>query len=509
MWYKKLHNQIFAGIVMGVLLGVLSPLVAEKLRFIGDLFVSALKMLIAPLILSSIFVGISSLGDVRKLGSLGKQTTLYYLSTTFLAVLIGLLVVNVIQPGKGEQIEISEKHYISARETLKLNDADIKRVESINAFNNEKAKALILPLKEKKAWKKFHKNSFESELRNTDLSEGEISSLMKQVIDYVNGQKILEIIATLKARGIESTNADVKKTITAVNTEKTMGGALYDVANKMLSNPFKSLSEGDPLGIILFALLFGAIATMIGDSGKPVINFMNGFNDIMFKIVDLVITIAPVGVFSLIAVIVGENAASSEKLSQLAVTVGSYMLTVLIGLLIHGLIVLPLLLRLFGKMSPIQFFLGMRSALLCAFTTCTSGGTLPLTFKATQHNLKLSKKVTDFVLPLGATINMDGTALYESVAVIFIANFLGIDLTFVDQLIIFVTASIAAIGAATIPSAGLITMTIVLSAVGLPTSGIVIIMAVDRFLDMFRTTVNVTGDAVGSAIISKLQEKTL
>jgi len=493
------------GIIIGIIVGIAIPALATGLSFLGQLFVMALKMLIAPLILSSIFIGISSIGDIRKLGSLGSQTVIYYLSTTFIAVIIGIIVVNIVNPGANQNIEIKQADISYSEEKLKENGLSLSEVYR----QDNKAKTLIDKYKLTEDWIKLSEKEnqsavlkLESSLREAGVSKQNLKAISERAQDYV---KALITIAKLKNRGLEITNSDVKRTISAVQKKTSLSDALLELVKNMLMNPFKALSEGNAIGIILFALLIGAFATTTGEAGKAVIRFMDGFNQIMFKIVDLIIKAAPVGVFSLIASLIAENAENGEKLALLASNVGWYMLTVLLGILIHALVVLPLLLKFFGKMSPLTFFKGMRSALLTAFSTCTSGGTLPLTFKATQVNLKLPKRVTDFVLPLGATVNMDGTALYESVAVIFIANFLGFELSIADQVIIFFTASIAAIGAATIPSAGLITMTIVLSAVGLPTAGIAIIMAVDRFLDMFRTACNVEGDAVGSAIISNLQ----
>ncbi len=516
MWYKKLHNQIFTGILLGIILGfVLPSQLAKDSGFIGDLFVAALKMLIAPLILTSIFVGITSLGDVRKLGSLGKQTSIYYLSTTFIAVLIGVIMVNImfdVSKPEGAKIKLNTEHYRYAAGRLKDNNIILESI----AKQNEITKNILLRYQAKPSWPGINEEAQKRVIHElkTDLLKQYATLPSKDaeqkvlaIVSYVkNHVKILRVIATMKARAIEITDSDVKKTISTIQTKIGLGGAFIGLIKKMLVNPFQALSEGNALGIIFFALLFGAFSTVIGPKGEPIIRFMGGFNDVMFKIVDLVIKTAPIGVLSLITKIIGENADNPEQLSQLAQNVGKYMATVLGGLFIHGLIVLPLILWFIGKMSPLQFFKGMRSALLTAFSTSTSAGTLPLTFKATQINLGLSKRVTDFVLPLGATMNMDGTALYEAVAVIFIANFLGIDLSLVQQITIFITASIAAIGAAAIPSAGLVTMTIVLSTVGLPTSGIVIILAVDRILDMFRTAINVEGDAVGSVVISHFQK---
>ncbi|MDH4127846.1 MAG: dicarboxylate/amino acid:cation symporter [Spirochaetota bacterium] len=560
MWYKKLHNQIFIGIIFGVLLGIFLPSISVRISFIGDLFVSALKMIVAPLILSSIFVGISSIGDIRKIGSLGKQTVIYYLVTTFMAVLIGIIVVNIIQPSKNSNYNITKLHSEESINLLKKNDLTLGNLtenkiakeiifNEINSeaenipqfidnkdFNDKILSKITSDINKKiviSLYSKEKQDIYSLKQPITKENKGKLQDILKLIgyrykinykflIESINRHGIKEneskiknyieshkIITRLKSRGFEITDEDVKRTISTINTKKSIGDAFLMLANQMLENPFKALSEGNAIGIIFFALLLGAFASILGSTGEPVVRFMNGFNDVIFKIVDLIIKIAPIGVFSLIATLVGQNSGDPQKLSFLLYNVGDYMLTVLIGLFIHGFIVLPILLYFFGKMNPIKFFMGMRSPLLTAFSTCTSSGTLPLTFKATQDNLKLSKRVTDFVLPLGATVNMDGTALYESVAAIFIANYLGFDLTIADQVIIFFTASIAAIGAAAIPSAGLITMTIVLSAVGLPTSGIAIIIAVDRILDMFRTAINVEGDAVGSVIISRLQDNNI
>jgi len=560
LWYKKLHNQIFIGIIFGVLLGIFLPSISVRISFIGDLFVSALKMIVAPLILSSIFVGISSIGDIRKIGSLGKQTVIYYLVTTFMAVLIGIIVVNIIQPSKNSNYNITKLHSEESINLLKKNDLTLGNLtenkiakeiifNEINSeaenipqfidnkdFNDKILSKITSDINKKiviSLYSKEKQDIYSLKQPITKENKGKLQDILKLIgyrykinykflIESINRHGIKEneskiknyieshkIITRLKSRGFEITDEDVKRTISTINTKKSIGDAFLMLANQMLENPFKALSEGNAIGIIFFALLLGAFASILGSTGEPVVRFMNGFNDVIFKIVDLIIKIAPIGVFSLIATLVGQNSGDPQKLSFLLYNVGDYMLTVLIGLFIHGFIVLPILLYFFGKMNPIKFFMGMRSPLLTAFSTCTSSGTLPLTFKATQDNLKLSKRVTDFVLPLGATVNMDGTALYESVAAIFIANYLGFDLTIADQVIIFFTASIAAIGAAAIPSAGLITMTIVLSAVGLPTSGIAIIIAVDRILDMFRTAINVEGDAVGSVIISRLQDNNI
>lgn len=243
--------------------------------------------------------------------------------------------------------------------------------------------------------------------------------------------------------------------------------------------------------------------TTIGEKGKPVIQFFEGINQAIMKMVNLILYIAPVGVMSLIGGIVASNRDSIEELvSGLAL----YSITVILGLLLHAIIVLPLILKLFTKYKPMRYFLNMGQALATAFTTASSSATLPITMECIEEKNKVDSRAASFVLPLGATINMDGTALYEAVAALFIAQIYGIDLGAGQQIIIFLTATLASIGAAGIPHAGTVTMVFVLAAVGLPLEGIGLIWAIDWFLDRCRTTVNVWGDSVGAAVISETKE---
>ena len=352
-------------------------------------------MIIVPLILASVVTGVAGVGDVRNLGRIGGKTLVYYLNTTGISVIIGLILVNLVQPGRGADIGLS-----------------------------------AIPER---------------------LKEGGPSIL----------QTLLHIIPT---------------------------------------NPFRALVEADVLSIIAFALLFGAVLTTLGERGQTLIGFFEGLNEGMLKITDLVMRLAPLGVFALMADIVGHTGIGVLK------PLAKYMFVVLVGLLIHGAGVLPLLLRVVGKTPAFAFTRQMSSALATAFTTSSSSATLPISMECAERNAGLPNRIVSFVLPLGATINMDGTALYESVAAMFIAQAYGIELTLGSQMVIFLTATLAAIGAAGIPGAGLVTMAVVLKAVGLPLEGIGLILAVDRILDMCRTTVNVWGDCVGAAIIARSEE---
>jgi Na+/H+-dicarboxylate symporter len=280
-----------------------------------------------------------------------------------------------------------------------------------------------------------------------------------------------------------------------VRTQVTIGSILL---NMIPANPFKAMAEMQILPLIVFSLLFGAVLTTMGDKGRPLTEFFDSLNDAMMKLTDWVIQLAPIGVFALLAAVVVETGPG------IFANLGKYMATVLLGLAVHALITLPLLLKLVGGANPKKYFGKVAPALTTAFSTASSSATLPLTIDCVETKAKVSPRVASFVLPLGATINMDGTALYESVAAVFIAQVYGIDLTLGQQVLIFLTATLAAIGAAGIPSAGLVTMAIVLKAVGLPLEGIGMILAVDRILDMCRTAVNVWGDTAGCAVVARL-----
>lgn len=395
----RANNFILLGIVAGLVLAFVGvALFGERMiavEWMGTLFLKALKMIIVPLIMASMIVGITGLGDVRRLGRVGGLTVLYYAVTTGLAVALGIVLVNVFRPGVGVEL------------------------------------------------------------------------------------------------GATTAPAEV------------MGKASLGFADIVLSfvsdNIVKAMAELDILPVIVFSLVLGAVLTTVGKAGEPVIAVFNGLNEAIMKIVTLLMYFAPLGVFGLVA---GRFARAGD-LGTLIGGLGKYMTTVLVGLAIHGLLVLPLILWLFGRRNPYRYLLNMATPLLTAFSTASSSATLPLTIEAVEERNHVSRRAAYFVLPLGATVNMDGTALYESVAAIFIAQAVGIELTLGQQVMIFLTATLAAIGAAGIPQAGLVTMVIVLRAVGLPLEGIGLILAVDWLLDRFRTTVNVWGDACGAGVIDR------
>lgn len=271
-------------------------------------------------------------------------------------------------------------------------------------------------------------------------------------------------------------------------------------------NIVHAMANLEMLPIIVFSLAFGAVLTTTGEKGRPVIALFEGANEAMMKLVHLVMWIAPVGVFGLVAGRFGKAMAEGGApafYAQLS-ALGAYMATVLLGLALHAMVTLPLILYLTTRRSPLAYARALGSALLTAFSTASSAATLPLTIEGVERNAGVDPRAANFVLPLGATINMDGTALYEAVAVIFMAQALGVSLSPGQQILVVLTATLASIGAAGIPEAGLVTMVIVLRAVNLPLEGVGLILAVDWLLDRFRTAVNIWGDAVGAAVVERL-----
>jgi Na+/H+-dicarboxylate symporter len=279
--------------------------------------------------------------------------------------------------------------------------------------------------------------------------------------------------------------------------EKGFGQILLDIIPE---NPFASLAEGDVLPVIFFSILLGYFVTRVREPQRTQIgDLFAGFFEAMLRMTQMIVWTAPIGVFGINAKIVATTGFSAFH------SLGFYFAVVLIGLAIHAFVTLPLVIRLVTGRSPVRHYRGMPPALVTAFSTCSSIVTLPLTMRAVTERSGVSKKIASFVLPIGATVNMDGTALYECVAVVFIAQVYGFDLTFTAQLLIVLTALLASIGAASVPMAGLVMMSIILSAVGLPLEAVGLILAVDRFLDMFRTATNVLSDSVGTVVVAKLQ----
>ena len=276
------------------------------------------------------------------------------------------------------------------------------------------------------------------------------------------------------------------------------------------SNIFEAMARGEMLAIIFFAILFGFFVTRVNEKPRNLINdFLNALLDVIMRITMFIIRFTPIGIFSITAKVIAQQVRMGNEISEVISRLGLYFLTVLAGLLIHGFFTLPLALRLLGRVNPFRHMRNMTTPLLTAFSTSSSNATLPLTMEAVESADGVSNKIAGFTLPLGATINMNGTALYECVAVVFIAQAYGIELTFIQQVIVILTALLAAIGSAGIPMAGMVMMAVVLKAVGLPLEGIGLILAVDRILDMFRTAINVYGDTCCAVIIARSEGEEL
>lgn len=389
----KLSTQILIGLAAGIILGLLLQGYPDFAKTwigpIGTIFLSFIKMIIVPLVLSSIVVGTCGLGDARKLGRIGGKTIVYYLLTTMFAVTIGVILANLSRVGAGMNIPSGAKAAVS-----------------------------------------------------------EIPSAATTILGLIP------------------------------------------------SNPAKSIVDGNMLQIIIFAIILGGGIMALKSKGEPLFKFFDSFAEICYKIIGVVMKFAPIGVFALITPVVAANG-PKVLLPLLKVIIVVYAACIL-----HAVVVYSSCLKVFSNFSPVKFFKGLFPAMAIAFTTSSSSGTLPVTMKCAEENLGVPKSISSFVLPLGATINMDGTAIYQGVCALFIAQVYGIDLSIMQQVTIILMATLASIGTAGVPSAGLIMLTMVLQSVGLPLEGIALIAGIDRILDMIRTTVNITGDAVCAVIVA-------
>ncbi|OIJ16929.1 dicarboxylate/amino acid:cation symporter [Anaerobacillus alkalidiazotrophicus] len=334
-------------------------------------------------------------------------------------------------------------------------------------------------------------------------STGDIKKLGRmsmRTVSYYLGTTAIAITIGLVVGKLMMPGAGLDTPVSEQTIEPQEAPGLVDtLLNIIPTNPLMSLIEANMLQIIFFAIFLGLSITLVGEKAKGVYTFFEGFAEMMYSITNIVMKVAPIGVFGLVAPIVGQYG-PAVLLPLLKI-----IAAVAIAALLHVIITYSSAVKLFAKMSPIHFFKGISPAILVAFSTQSSSGTLPVTIKCSEENLGVSKKVSSFVLPLGATINMDGTALYQGVCVLFVAQLYGIELSFAQLLTIVLTATLASIGTAGVPSAGLVMLTMVMTSVGLPLEGIALIAGIDRILDMIRTSVNVTGDASAATIVSALE----
>ncbi|MBD1557600.1 dicarboxylate/amino acid:cation symporter [Vibrio sp. S9_S30] len=387
----SLWKQIVIGMVAGVAVGAILGPTAEVLKPIGTLFINLIKMLIVPLVFCSLIVGITSMKDTKKMGRIGGKAVIIYLSTTAIAISIGLALATLLTPGAGVNITATE----------------------------------------------------------------------------------------------------------AVRAAENSPSLVHTLLNIIPKNPVDALASGNILQIITFAIGLGVALTLIGEKGEPAIRVFESLAEGMYKLTSLVMKLAPYGIFGLMAWVAGKYGL------DVLLPLGKVIVAVYIGCVIHVVVFYSGLIAVVGRLSPIQYLKGIINPATVAFTTTSSSGTLPATIKSAQEELGVSKSVSSFVLPLGATINMDGTALYQGVCALFIAQAFGVTLETSDYLLIILTATLASIGTAGVPGAGLIMLSLVLTTVGLPLEGLAIVAGIDRILDMARTSVNVCGDLMVSTLVGK------
>ena len=454
-----LHWKILIGMILGIIWALLSSSLGWSAFTIdwidpfGTIFINLLKLIAVPLVLFSIISGVANIGDPASLGRMGGKTLLIYLITTVLAISLGLLLVNTIKPGK----LIDEQSRIDNRINYEIwaSSQGYQIKDGINYLQDPKF---------------FERAKVISELSHSEIREASVSDKLEKA------------------------------------TQRKETTPLQPLVDIVPDNFFYSLSNnGLMLQIIFFAIFFGVCLLFIpNEKSQPVLTLVDGINEVFLKMVDLVMQAAPFFVFALLAGVVSKMAGDDiGKVVEIFKGLSWYSLTVLIGLLLMIFIVYPSILKTFVKKIPYTgFFKAMGPAQTLAFSTSSSAATLPVTMECVEQNLGVDKKVSSFVLPIGATVNMDGTSLYQAVAVIFLAQLHMIDLTIGQQLTIVLTTTLASIGSAAVPSAGLVMLIIVLDSVGLNPAWIAIIFPVDRILDMFRTVVNVTGDATVCSIIA-------
>jgi len=419
----QLHWKIIIGLVLGTIYGIASAVngwsdfTSDFISPFGTIFLNLLKLIAVPLVVSSLITGVASLSDTTKLSRIGWKTIALYISTTAVAVSIGLILVNVLQPGSLVPDNFQE--------------------------------------------------TLSEEYRNTAATKQDLAS--------------------------------------SVQNNR---GPLQPLVDMVPSNMFSAASNNsNMLQIVFISIIFGiALIGIDRKFSQPVLAFLEGINQMIIKLVEMIMYFAPYGVFALIAKTTSSVSGDVSQIGSILSALLFYMGVVVLGLFIHMGITYLTILKMFTNMDLKHFFKSMAPVQLLAFSTSSSGATLPVTMKRCEKDLDVSEEISSFVLPLGATINMDGTALYQGVAAVFIAQAIGMDLTFADQFTIVATAVLASIGTAAVPGAGIIMLVIILEAINVPSQGIALILGVDRILDMIRTATNVTGDATIACAMDSLEK---
>lgn len=418
-WYRKLHWQIIIGLVLGLAFGVVAALagwgefVSDWVAPFGTMFINLLKLIAVPLVLASLIMGVASLSDLRKLSRIGGKTIGIYLGTTAVALVIGLVLVNLVQPGNSVPAELS-------------------------------------------------------------------ASLQETYAD------------------------DTASRLAAAGSAQDRG-PLQPIVDIVPDNFFSAASSNRNMLQVVFVAMFMGIGLLLipADKAAPLLAFFDSLNDLVIKLVNIIMLAAPIGVFALMAdTITAITGDDPGELFALLGALGQYCIVVVLGLVIHMIVTYGSMIKLLTPLSVKHFLSGIAPAQLLAFSTSSSGATLPVTMECAEENLGVSEEVSSFVLPLGATINMDGTGLYQAVAAVFIAQALGLGLDLGAQLAIIFTALLASIGTAAVPSAGIVMLVVILETVGVPAAGIALILGVDRILDMCRTVTNVTGDATVATVVA-------
>jgi len=482
-WYVKFwrRDKLMVFIIIGVLLGFLVGLASndpiQKLQepnrstvltllgFPGEILMRMLKMLILPLIVSSLIVGLADL-DQTASGKLGRRAVVYYMGTTLCAVIMGIILVVAINPGSDTAPKGGEQ------------DKKVRAIDSLldlvrNMFPENLVQACINQLTTGIKTIEVNKQRHLVDLSTLSLNEtARLQTMYGLTTSVVNGTNV--------------TFYTTSRMVTVAGA-KTYGGST------------------NILGLVVFSLAIGLILGRMGEKASIFVRWVSILNDVIMELVTWVMWYSPIGIWSLIAA----KFSSMADIGGVFASLGLYMATVVTGLAIHAFLVLPLIFFLCTRSSPLLYVKGIVQALLTAFGTSSSSATLPVTFRCLEDNNKVDKRVTRFVLPIGATINMDGTALYEAIAAIFIAQANGLQLNIGQYVAVSLTATLASIGAAGIPQAGLVTMLVVLQTIGLPEDSISLIISVDWFLDRIRTTVNVLGDAFGAGIVHYLSKRDL
>lgn len=534
------HSTLYivGAIVLAVVVAIVGPAVAgEGFRPVvavfgvgGEVFLRMLQMVVVPLVMASVMSGILGLGDVRKLGRPGGYAVSYYLTTTVLAVVTGLIVVNIVNPGRGIDRKLVEDARKEGEETVShvAGETVSRKIHWHNVTGDRAAEAGTsqnISVPDEGEWKvrvvidqvgmarkaavaevewSRDGNTFEP-VPKGEFTAGIDSGIYstRPVISLPEDAGYVRIVFRPQEGGQRSVVEGY-----LVAGAPSIGEIFQNLVLMLFTNNLLgSMVEVNLLPLIVFSIVFAAMLTTLGEKATTISSLVVSVNEALMSFILLLMKLAPVGIFCLVAARFSKAQLDGQFLALLQ-TQAWYMTSVLCGLAIHACVTLPVLLYVFTRRSPWQFAGQMSQAILTAFSTASSTATLPISMECAEVRAGVSRRSTEFVLPLGATINMDGTALYEAAAAIFIAQAYALvdpayTLTFDKQIVIAITATLAAIGAAGIPEAGLVTMLIVLNAVGLPLELIGLILPIDWLLDRFRTSVNAFGDAVGSAIVDR------